>query len=302
MRALATATVMASVLFISGCAQSGAKRPMPQGVGGPSGQPTRVRPSRSTRPVVLPISPKGMRGLRPAQGARFLSSTRLAIPGIAGSSNCPSAPTRLIIESPHSIRIDLAAGSWRRTSAGHRVQVPGGPSGLICLADLHPVPLVIAINPRQIDVYHQLKVSLYYPKFAVRRYKRPVVVTVPPLATARIREEVRVARASSRYFSIFPAVPGKRPCAIPDGAFGTKPFQGICQTSVHPRRTMEPSVSVTFTESWWPHCPPMVACSLRALRHHTWQVIEGETIIKPGTKLHVYATRSRGATPPQLYK
>jgi hypothetical protein len=46
----------------------------------------------------------------------------------------------------------------------------------------------------------------------------------------------------------------------------------------------------------------MVACSPRALRHHTWQVVEGETIVKPGTKPHVDAAHSRGATAPQYYK
>jgi hypothetical protein len=94
-----------------------------------------------------------------------------------------------------------------------------------CLADAHLVPIVIALNPAQIDVHHQLKVSLYYPAFAIRRYKRPVVVTVPPLATARVREEVRVARSSNaRLFSIFPAVPDKRLCLIADGAPGWRTF------------------------------------------------------------------------------
>jgi hypothetical protein len=238
-----------------------------------------------------------MRGIEPSQAARFLSSTRLAIPGVAGSSNCPSVPKKLIVESPHRIRIDLVVGSWGRTASGRRVQVVHRPG--ICLADLHPVPLVIAVDPARIDVHQQLKVSLYYPRFAVRRYRRPVVVTVPPLATARLREEVRIARASNRLFAIFPAAPGTKLCFIPhDTANG---FRGICETSVRARRTHEPSWSVSFTESWWPHCPPMAACSPRALRHHTWQVVEGETIVKAGTKPQVYATHSRGATAPQYY-
>ena len=173
----------------------------------------------------------------------------------------------------------------------------------ICLADAHLVPVVIAINPARTDVRHELKVSLYYPAFAIHRYKRPVVVTVPPLATARVREEVRVARSSNLpLFSIFPKAPGERRCVIPDGASSRKSYPGICQTSVRPRPTQEPSVRVVFTESWWPHCPPMTACSPHALRHHTWQVIEGETIIKQATKPRVYATHSRGATAPQLYR
>jgi hypothetical protein len=60
------------------------------------------------------------------------------------------------------------------------VRVPHRPR--ICLTDLVlNSPLVIAINPKQIDVHHQLKISLYYPKFVVRRYEHPVVVAAPPL-------------------------------------------------------------------------------------------------------------------------
>lgn len=302
MRALATAVlVIAAVLLVSACGEShGANVAM---ANGPRSMPiARTSSSRGTGPLVVPISAKARRSLeRHLYSARFLSPTRLAIPKIVGSSNCPSVPDKLIVQSAHATRVNLVVGSWSRTAAGLRVQVPRSPG--ICLDDLHLVPVVIAINPAQIDVRHELKVNLYYPKGAVRRYKRAVVVTVPPLATARVREEVRVARASNpRLFSIFPAVPDKRPCAILESAPSDKRYAGICQTSVRPRPTHEPSVSVTFTESWWPHCPPMAACSLRALHHHTWQVIEGETIVKPGSKLHVYATRSRGATAPQDYK
>lgn len=181
------------------------------------------------------------------------------------------------------------------------MQVPRRPR--ICLADLHPVPVVVAVDPAEIDVHLPLKVSLYYPAFAVRRYRRPVVVTVPPLATARVREEVRVARASNRLFSIFPAVPGSERCAIPHNTRPAQDFRGICRTSVRSRRTMEPSWSVTFTERWGPSCPPGADCPVVQLtRHHTWQVIEGETIVKPRTKPRVYATRSRGDNAPQYYK
>jgi hypothetical protein len=289
--------VIAAVLAVSGCASSRMKKPTTSVV-----SPVAVEPTGpvATRPVVLPISPKGLRGLDPPAGARFLSPTRLAIAGIAGSSNCPSVPRRLVVESRHHIRIDLVVGSWGRTASGRRVQVLRRPR--ICLADLHPVPVVIAVDPAEIDVHDQLKVSLYYPSFAVRSYKRPAIVTAPPLPTARIREEVRIARASNRLFSIFPAAPGTERCVIAHNTVPAQGFRGICQTRVHARRTMEPSWSVTFTESWWPHCPPMAACSPRALRHHTWHVVEGETIVKPGTKPRVYATHSRGATAPQFYK
>jgi hypothetical protein len=177
MRAAASAVaVIVSVLVASGCAGSG-KKPATTVASPPPAPVTHAHP------VVLPISPKGMRGLDPGERARFLSPTRLALGGIAGSSNCPSVPVKLIVRGRHAIRIDLAVGSWGRTAAGRRVQVPRRPR--ICLADLHPVPVVIAINPGQIDVHHRLKVSLYYPSFAIRRYKRPVVVTVPPFVRAR---------------------------------------------------------------------------------------------------------------------
>jgi hypothetical protein len=301
--------VLASVLAASGCG-SGAKltahyTTTPPTAGGAMSQPIVQRGSHDgAGTLVVPISGETRRSLEQHLfTARFLAPTRLAIPKVVGSSNCPSVPDKLIVESPHAIHVNLVVGSWSRSSHGVRVQVPHKPR--ICLADAHLVPVVIRIDPAQIDVHHQLKVSLYFPKFAIRRYRRPVVVTVPPLATALVREEVRVARASNpRLFSIFPAVPGKRPCAILDGGTHIKPLtlQGICETSVRSRPTHELSVSVSFTESWEPNCPRGAFCKLEKARHHTWQIIEGETVAKPGTKPHIYATHSRGATAPQDYK
>lgn len=298
MRTPATAiAVLTAVLLASGCASSAARKPTTSVVlpapAGPAGSTTVVHP------VVLPISPRGMRGIDPLDGARFLSPGRLAIAGIAGSSNCPSVPKELVVENRHRIRIDLVVGSWGRTASGHRVQVPHRPR--ICLADLHPVPVVVAIDPARIDVHHRLTVSLYYPKFAGPRYRRPVVVTVPPLPTSRIREVVRIARSSHpRLFAIFPTAPGEERCVIPHHMPPPQDFRGICQTIVRSRRTMEPSWSVLFTESWGPSCPPGADCpASRLTRRHTWQVIEGETIVMRGSKPRVYATRSRGARPPQ---
>jgi hypothetical protein len=310
MRALAPAVaVLASVLAASGCGGSGAKQTAhytttPPTTSGAMSQPVAQHTSQhSAGPLVVPISAKTRHSLEQhLYAARFLSPTRLAIPKVVGSSNCPSVPAKLIVKSPHAIRVNLVVGSWSRTASGRRVEVPHRPR--ICLADAHLIPVVIAINPKKIDVHHELKVRLYYPNFVIRRYMRPVVVTVPPLATAPIREEVRVARASNPHlFSIFPTVPGKRRCAIPDGALGAKPIPGTCQTSVRSRQTHEPSVAVTFTERWlWPPCSPGEDCIAAHTRHHTWQVIEGEALATPGAKFHVYATRSRGATAPQLYK
>lgn len=300
MRAVvAAAAVTISVFVASGCAGSH-----------PADSPTtsvprltavaRTTAGSATGPLVVPLSASVMRRLdRHLNSPRFLSPTRLAIPGILGSSNCPSVPDKLIVRSPHAIRIKLVVGRWGRTASGIRVRVPHRPR--ICLTDLVlKSAVVISIDPRQIDVHHELKVSLYYPKFVIPRFKRPVVDTVPPLATARIGEEVRVARSSNpRLFSIFPAVPGKRPCVIPESSPSRKRYGGICQTSVHPRPTHEPSVSVSFTESWEPNCPLGASCALEKSRLHTWRIIEGEPIIRPGAKLHVYATHSNGATAPQ---
>lgn len=134
---------------------------------------------------------------------------------------------------------------------------------------------------------------------------RPTPIGVGAVTGLARNHEVYVARASNRFFSIFPAVPAKRRCSIPEGGTHIKPLvlHGMCQTSLRPRQTMEPSWSVTFTESWGPSCPPGADCpAFRLTRHHTWQVIEGETIVKPGTKPRIYATRSSGAPAPQNYK
>ena len=71
-------------------------------------------------------------------------------------------------------------GSWHRTASGLRVQVPHLPPGGACLDNLVISPVVIAINPKQIDVHHRLRVSLYYRKGVIRGHK-PVAFTAPPL-------------------------------------------------------------------------------------------------------------------------
>ena len=100
-----------------------------------------------------------------------------------GSSSCPSVPIKLVVQTPalHAIRVDLTVGSWHRLGSGRRVQVPHLPPGGGCLDNLVNSPVVIAINPNEINVYHRLTIRLYYPKGTIRRYQRPVVLTAPPL-------------------------------------------------------------------------------------------------------------------------
>ena len=147
---------------------------------------TASGPSNGSRPMpigtrarIVPMRPAIMRRLKHLHGARFLSPTRLAFL-TSGSSSCPSVPARLVVLTPHAIRIDLAIGSWHRTAAGLRVQVPHLPPGGACLDNLVISPVVIAINPKQTDIHHRLRVSLYYRKGVIRSHK-PVAFTAPPL-------------------------------------------------------------------------------------------------------------------------
>ena len=88
--------------------------------------------------------------------AQLMSPTRLAIV-TTGSSSCPSVPDRLIVDSPHKIRIHLTAGSWER---GKLVAHP--PPGGVCTADYGTTHMVITINPRHIAVHRPLTVVLSY--------------------------------------------------------------------------------------------------------------------------------------------
>jgi hypothetical protein len=170
------ALLLPLVVAIVGCAGSGGSQPSS------SARPTNgPRPTPlGTRPLLVPENPKGVKVLKNLHGPRFLSSRRLAL-FTAGSSNCPSAPARLVVETPHAIRIDLAIGSWHRIGSGRRMQVPRLPPGGVCLQNLVISPVVVVINPKQIDVHHRVRLSLYYRKGVVRSHKRPVVLTVPPL-------------------------------------------------------------------------------------------------------------------------
>lgn len=178
LRGLAPTVLATSVVFVAGCASSHAK----SAAVADGARPTtvvRAGSSSGTRSLDVPISPETARRLKRLHGARFISPVHLAIPAILGSSNCPSVPVELVVQSPHAIRIDLAVGSWGRTASGLRVRVPHRPR--ICLSDLVlDSPVVIAVDPKRIDVRHRLTIRLFYPKGVVLRYRRPVFVNAPP--------------------------------------------------------------------------------------------------------------------------
>ena len=111
-------------------------------------------------PLVVGIGRRAVGGVDLLKGARILSPTRLAIV-TAGSSGCPAVPKTLKVQSADTIRIDL---------------VIDRPSSGICPADYTTTPVVIAIDPKQIDVHHRLTIHIYYP-----RTRKPLVHTAPPL-------------------------------------------------------------------------------------------------------------------------
>jgi hypothetical protein len=111
--------------------------------------------------LVVATKPARLRDRAP----RLLSPTRLAIATI-GSTECPTVPKRLTVQSSDAIQIQL------------EVKTP--PNGN-CLADAHLTRYVISINPSQINVHHRLTIRLDYPKGVVSNGTRPVVVRAAPL-------------------------------------------------------------------------------------------------------------------------
>jgi len=110
--------------------------------------------------LVASVTPKLKAELRQMHGrAGFLSPTRLAF-YTSASGSCPNVPHKLTVQTPNAIRVDMVKKS---------------PTGS-CTADLRIYPVVISINPKQIDVHHRLTISLYD-----SRYGDPVVYHVPPL-------------------------------------------------------------------------------------------------------------------------
>jgi hypothetical protein len=152
-----TALLLVLGVPLTGCAGSGGTHPT-------TGESSKPQVPESGSPLVVAVGRKHA-PINLLHGARFHSPTRLAIV-TAGSGSCPSVPKRLVVQSPHAIQIYLV------------VKTP--PSGT-CLTNLVPTPIVVAIDPKQIDVHHRLAIRLYYPKGTVRKYERPVVLTAPSL-------------------------------------------------------------------------------------------------------------------------
>jgi hypothetical protein len=166
MRKFALAVMLgAFALGLAGCAGSGGKDSATPSV---SVKTTRSD-SRNTVHVVAG-SRKTVDGVNLRSSARFLSPTRLAIL-TWGSTTCPAVPNRLVVETPDRIRIHLATGSWHG-----RLPVAHLPPGGACTADHSSTVIVIAIDPKRIDVHHRLTIRLYY--YSI---KKPEIRTAPPL-------------------------------------------------------------------------------------------------------------------------
>jgi hypothetical protein len=157
--------VVAFGLALAGCADgSGKASPTTS-----SSLKTARSDSHNTVRVVAG-SRKAIGGVNLRNSARFFSRTRLAIL-TWGSTTCPAVPNRLVVETPNKIRIHLVTGSWRG-----KLPVAHLPPSKACTADHSSAVIVIAIDPKRIDVHHRLTIRLYY-----RRLKKPEIRTAPPL-------------------------------------------------------------------------------------------------------------------------
>lgn len=132
----------------------------------------------------------------------------------------------------------------------------------------------------------------------------PTTTTTAGLSLTSPRvQQIALARNSSDLFSIFPAKPGVKPCAIPAGGVRFRPLHGYCRTSIRVGRTIEPRRVVSFTEVWsWPPCKDGRFCAIQRPSQHTWRVIEVEPMVPEGAGLRIAATWQGGSTAPQYYK
>jgi hypothetical protein len=146
---------------LAGCASGGSRHAATGAAPKPHVRASLHRDGSARSPLVVALD-RGTVPITHHRNAQLLSPTRLAIVTM-GSTGCPSLVKRLVVESPDAIQI--------RLDRPNRV----------CLDNLVLKRIVIAIDPKQIDVHHRLTIRLYYPKSVIRRYQRPVVVTARPL-------------------------------------------------------------------------------------------------------------------------
>lgn len=160
-----TVLLAAFVLALAGCAGGGGKATT-------SVQTKALMsyPQSSVRSPLVVAGSRKVARVNLRNGARFLSPTRLAIV-TQGSTTCPAVPNRLVAQTPETIRIHLAMGSWRG-----KVPVAHLPPSGACTADVATALIVVRINPKQINIHQQLTIRLYY--YSI---KRPIIRTVPAL-------------------------------------------------------------------------------------------------------------------------
>lgn len=120
-------------------------------------------------PAVLPV-PRALQGRFGISGMKFVSPTRLGIVTV-GSGSCPWIPDELTVLGPSRISIRLAMGGFRNG----RGVIYHGRFG--CTLDLGPTRMLLAIDPKLIDVHRPLTVM----ELHVPGGKTPGVVTVAPL-------------------------------------------------------------------------------------------------------------------------
>jgi len=139
------ALIAAVGLVLAGCGGSHASSSAPRPHHRPH-YPVVVHPPLVFAITRTRVTPRGYVRKLPA----FVSRTRLGI-YTWGSGSCPSVPDKLTVLGPHTIRIHLHLGTYESGKL-----VPG-PTG-VCTADRTTTPMLVAINPSQIDVHRPLTV------------------------------------------------------------------------------------------------------------------------------------------------
>jgi hypothetical protein len=160
-------------LALAGCASNGGMHTATRARSVEPRQPPTQRHARPPRLVA--IGRTALAGVNLRNGASLLSPARLAIV-TAGSSSCPAVPDRLVVQNPDTVRIHLTRGTYRSVGNSHRLRLVHASRHTICTDDFTTTPMVIAIDPKQINVHHRLTVYLYYYKS-----KKPIVRYAPPL-------------------------------------------------------------------------------------------------------------------------